>query len=573
MNDPSPPGAGLPPATSLTLIFAGVLLLVGSWTLPVNLKSLSPALLREAGRGTPSLTDFGLQLVESEKPGPAAMVLAAAQKVGDPGAAKLANALTAFGERQREFVAWGGWDPILDPLFNLKENTGRTGSTPVLTFFIPEEARNSLRRYLAKSRSPGVQAVLQTREITRMARFVPATQPGGQPLDSVILLTALLYQGEHLSPSLQREIKRMADDALRIRQLGELEWTYLDLLALGRRLNWVQLGELLRLTNDAQTVNEFAHLAQVAPDQLPLLYAAALFTGSADSVERYLLAYGKVGAADLQLALGFRQGAVEQLLLRQVPVNRGMTAPLDYFGAFPLLHPKLALVAKYLGYFLGAFLLLRALDRWLFAPLRRAAQRAGVIKMLPRVQSGVFALLIAFVIIITTEPFLLRAAPPSEYRVKLVIPVLGNAATPAPAPSTSNPSTMDKSTIISIGIFALFQVVIYLICLMKISEIDRQNLPPALKLRLMENEENLFDSGLYVGMTGTATALVLQVLGVIEPNLLAAYSSNLFGIVCVAFVKIRHVRGYKRQLIMEAQQIATPTGPTAPTARTAPLAS
>jgi hypothetical protein len=308
----------------------------------------------------------------------------------------------------------------------------------------------------------------------------------------------------------------------------------------------------------------------VAPDQLPLLYAAALFTGSADSVERYLLAYGKVGAADLQLALGFRQGAVEQLLLRQVPVNHGITAPLDYFGAFPLLHPKLALVAKYLGYFLGSFLLLRALDRWLFAPLRRAAQRAGVIKMLPRVQSGVFALLIAFVIIITTEPFLLRAAPPSEYRVKLVIPVLGNAATPAPAPSTSNPSTMDKSTIISIGIFALFQVVIYLICLMKISEIDRQNLPPALKLRLMENEENLFDSGLYVGMTGTATALVLQVLGVIEPNLLAAYSSNLFGIVCVAFVKIRHVRGYKRQLIMEAQQISAPT---APTARTAPLAS
>ena len=177
-----------------------------------------------------------------------------------------------------------------------------------------------------------------------------------------------------------------------------------------------------------------------------------------------------------------------------------------------------------------------------------------------------FALLIAFVIIITTEPFLLRAAPPSEYRVKLVIPVLANVATPAPAPLTSNPSTMDKSTIISIGIFALFQIVIYMICLMKISEIDRQDLPPALKLRLMENEENLFDSGLYVGMTGTATALVLQVLGVIDPNLLAAYSSNLFGIVCVAFVKIRHVRGYKRQLIMAAQRLAAPAAPTTPLA-------
>ena len=51
----------------------------------------------------------------------------------------------------------------------------------------------------------------------------------------------------------------------------------------------------------------------------------------------------------------------------------------------------------------------------------------------------------------------------------------------------------------------------------------------------------------------TATALVLQVLGIIEPNLLAAYSSNLFGITCVALVKIRHVRPYKRLLILESQ--------------------
>ena len=52
---------------------------------------------------------------------------------------------------------------------------------------------------------------------------------------------------------------------------------------------------------------------------------------------------------------------------------------------------------------------------------------------------------------------------------------------------------------------------------------------------------------------GTATALVLQVLGVIQPNLLAAYSSNLFGIVCVALIKIRHVRPFKRQLILAGQ--------------------
>ena len=50
------------------------------------------------------------------------------------------------------------------------------------------------------------------------------------------------------------------------------------------------------------------------------------------------------------------------------------------------------------------------------------------------------------------------------------------------------------------------------------------------------------------------------------PNLLAAYSSNLFGIVCVAFVKIRHVRGYKRRLILAAQGVAVPVSPSAPIA-------
>ena len=216
--------------------------------------------------------------------------------------------------------------------------------------------------------------------------------------------------------------------------------------------------------------------------------------------------------------------------------------------------------------FLGAFLLLRGVDRWLFLPVRRAAGAALTARLLPRIQSGVIALLVSFVVIVTTEPFLLQAAPPSEYRVRLVIPVLANLASPAPAPSNPASVTMDKSTIISIGVFALLQVVTYLTCLWKISEIDRQDMPPPLKLRLMENEENLFDSGLYVGMIGTATALVLQVLGIIEPNLLAAYSSNLFGIVCVALVKIRHVRGYKRRLILAQVAAAAAAAPANPVA-------
>ncbi len=541
------------PLAALGSVAAGLVLAVAAWMLPVNLKSVSPALLREAGHETASVTELGRQLVAAEKIGPAELVLNAARTINDPGAPTLATAVAGLAAHQAELVAWGGWDPFLDPLFKLRDSNAPATSTPVLTFLLPEKARGTLRTYLENSRSLGVQALLKTRALTATGRFVPSMQPGGQPLDAVTLLTALLYQGEHLSPSLQRELRASAEAAVTDRQLGELEPFFIDLLSLGQRLNWIQLCELLRRTEDSKTVSEYAHLARVAPDQLALIYTAALFSDSADNVATYLIQYGKAGIEDLQLALTLGQGAVRQLLLRQVPVNRTASPAIGATANLALLHPQLALVIKYLGYLVGAFLVFRGLDRGLF-PVRDA----GATLALPRAKSGVLALFFAVLLILATEPFLLKAAPPSEFKLRLVLPVLVTSTElPSPA-SDKTPITMDTSTIISIGFFAALQVAMYLICLAKIRDVAGQPLPPLVKLRLMENEENLFDGGLYVGIGGTATALVLQVLGVIEPNLLAAYSSNLFGITCVALVKIRHVRPFKRQLIMDGQAEVQP---------------
>jgi hypothetical protein len=541
-------------APALFLLLAGLAVALGSWMLPVNLKSVSPALLRAAGEDTPTLAGEGRQLVEAEKIGPASLVLEAARSVGDPGAPELATELGQLEARQPSLVAWGGWDPFLDPLFNLRAPSGHATSTPVMTFLITERARDALRGYLENSGSLGVQAILGAHAIANTGRFVPASRPGGQPLDALILLTGLLYQGEHLSPSLQRELRGLAENAAAHNELGDLEPFFLDLLSLSRRLDWAQLSELLRRTEDTRTVGEYAHLSRVAPDQLPLIYAAALFTDSADRVATYLLQYGKPGAEDLRLALSDGQGAVRQLVLRQVPVNRQTGPALSAAGAMVLAHPQLMLAIKYLGYLAGMFLLLYGLDRWIVVPDRTGAT--------PPIKTGLLATLLAALIVVATEPFLLRAAPISDYQMGMRLPVLLAAPAPLSASSSPNNITMDTSTLISIGVFALLQVVMYLICLRKINEINEQNVSPQLKYRLMENEENLFDIGLYVGMMGTATALVLQVLGVIEPNLLAAYSSNLFGLVCVALVKIRHVRGFKRRLILEIQ-----------TAAPAPLAS
>jgi hypothetical protein len=240
------------------------------------------------------------------------------------------------------------------------------------------------------------------------------------------------------------------------------------------------------------------------------------------------------------------------LLLRQVPVNREAGPALGGTAALALLHPQVTLAIKYLGFLLGVYLVFRGLDRWIFPPTERAALS------LPRAKSGVLAFLFAALLVLVTEPFLLKAAPPSEYKARLVLPVLVNSPVTLATATDHTPMNMDTSTLLSIAFFAAIQIAMYLICLAKIREVALQTLPPLVKLKLMENEENLFDGGLYVGIGGTATALVLQVLGVIEPNLLAAYSSNLFGITCVALVKIRHVRPYKGRLIMEGQsEIAT----------------
>lgn len=536
-----------PPWAAGVLAVVGLLVAAGAWLLPVNVASVRPAVLRAAGAGTSTLGGYGRDLVDGDRMGAAALVLAAARMVGDPRGPALAEALGRAAERQPGLVAWGGWDPVLDPIFQLRGAPARAGSTPVLTFLLPEAARERLRTRLAASGAEGVRAVLPLRDLTATGRFVPATRPGGQPLEALLLLTGLLFEGGHLPAPLQRELRTLIQDARARRDLAPIEPFLTDLLSLARRLDWGQLTDLLRRTDGTRTIGEFAHLARVAPDQLPLIYAAALFSDSADRAAAYLLTYGRAGLADLKLALTLGQGAVRQLLQRQVPVNRANGPEIGGLADVALAHPRALVALKYLGLLVGVWLLLRGVDRWLVATGRTPASPGSFLHL----KSGVLALLFALLLILGSEPFLLRAAPASEFQLRLpvLVSISSSTATPPPPP----PPTMDASTLLSIGVFAALQVAMYVACLVKIRDIARQPVPALVRLRLMENEENLFDGGLYLGIAGTATALVLQVLGVIEPNLLAAYSSNLFGITCVALVKIRHVRPCKRQLILEGQ--------------------
>lgn len=538
--------SGLNPThRALVLVLAGALLLALALLLPVNVGAIPRALLTAAGGGTPSLTDRAEDLLEREKLGPAGLLLSTARTLSLPRTSALAEAVAASAVRTPAQVPWGGWDPMLEPLLPVVTLADPAKGAPVLTVMLPEKARQSVRAYLANSGSLGVQSLLRTAEVTLTASFTPARDAGGQPLDAVILMTALLYQGEHLSPALQRQLRTLAERAVARNDLGDLEAAYLDLVSLGSRLDWVSLSELLRRTSGLETLREYAHLARVAPDDFAVIYSAALLSGSADRVATYLLAFGRAGLEDVGLALRAGQGALDVLVDRQVPVNRAREASASWGAEFALLYPQAAVALRWFGIVAAAFCLLRGAVGWLF----REEKAVPV----PPLTTTVLAVVCGAVLILATEPFLLAAIPPSEFALRVAMPVLASLSDPSSLTSTPPTLAMDTSTLLSIGLFALLQLGWFFLCLRKITEIARSGLPPLVQLRLMENEENLFDGGLYLGIAGTATALVLQVLGLIQPNLLAAYSSNLFGIVCVALIKIRHVRPFKRQLILAGQ--------------------
>ena len=101
------------------------------------------------------------------------------------------------------------------------------------------------------------------------------------------------------------------------------------------------------------------------------------------------------------------------------------------------------------------------------------------------------------------------------------------------------------------GTFFLMQLVIFIFCLLRISQVKREEADHRLKVDILDNEENLFDLGLYVGLGGTVLSLILLlVLDVKQDALIGAYTSTLFGILFVAALKIFFVRPYRNHLLV-----------------------
>ncbi len=509
---------------------------------------MHPEVLQNAGVGTPGLVEVAVLAAQQQRPGPAERLQEAATVLQLPGLEVVTVTLATHSVTASEVLSLGGRDPAVAALLPSLADVSATHLPSAYEVFRPPARRAKLLTLLKQSRSPGVQALLQVLALPTR-EFVPAHQAGGEPLEAVVLVAATLYETERFSPTLAREVRELAEQSVRgDESAGErMEQFLLNLLSLSRRLDWTSLAELTRKIPDIPAFEQFAATVRQYPEDLPLLYAGALLSGDAAGVARHREAYGKIGLDGLSQALSAGAGAVVLLTREGHPLRPGSWSP-DVLANAVAQAPRAWALARSTLLITTAILGVAGLAALVFAgiPGRYGSPAWSDPTLL------FIALSAGILLIYASEPLPSRARPLADRRAFLDLGALTRQA-PVTSSYQLQKNIMESTTLITMVVFGVIQLAVYVICLRKIAEIYRLPAPPSVRLKLLENEENLFDSGLYVGIGGTAAALVMQVLQLVEANLLAAYSSNLMGIICVALVKIGHVRKARRQLIIECQ--------------------
>lgn len=211
---------------------------------------------------------------------------------------------------------------------------------------------------------------------------------------------------------------------------------------------------------------------------------------------------------------------------------------------------QFALIMKCLLYLVGGFLL--ALAMHFARPPVSTLELPLQVRGFHVAREFLFALGFLLVVLIVSEPFLAQESMAKATPFRLRIPTVGSAI----QPGTTNVITsfMDKSKILPMLLFFVLQALLYVTCVVKLAEIRRQRVGPRVKVKLLENEEHLFDAGLYLGFLGTIVSFIVYSISAAPTfPLMVAYSSTSFGILFVSFFKIFHLRPVRRRLLLEAE--------------------
>lgn len=564
----------------------GVVLLVGGLLVPAHLRAVDGRVLQRAGQGTASLVDGGRALAGSNQLGAAQLFLAAARTVGLGNSPELSDELDKLARAQPVLIITGSaergrvgdWFASVARPREFSTNQSAWCAEPFTELVVPAEHRTKALQLLETSRGPLVQALLQFRSLTNMVLFPPSTSTSGQALDTAIAIGGLLAETDHLAVGLRNTALVMATDALRGGNPEPLEQMLMDLMSLGQRFNWGQLAAFVEPIPDGETLRVLADAVR-REDGVPEVYAAVGLTGDAAGVAKYLTTFSETGLNDLRWSLGCGAGGVSELLKRNQQLCHsgfcervaGLASSGESFALVPDYSrsaPRLALALKWLLYLLGGFLLAAALH---FARRVTPLEKPLEVRGIHLAREFLFALGFLLVVLLLSEPFLAQGNQKGESSFRLRLPMVGSVV-PAGNPGVHS-TIMNQISLLTMLLFFVLQALLYVASLVKLAEIRRQKAPPRMKLKLLENEDHLFDAGLYLGFLGTIISLILVSLGVFkQPSLMAAYSSTSFGILFVVVFKILNLRPARRQLLLEAEAESTVRlAPSAATPLTAPL--
>lgn len=536
--------------TILGLVLLGLGLLI-----PAHLRAVDASVVLSAGRQGDSLLQRGKSLVESGRLGAAQLLVLAAHTVQMSGWDRLGDAVTNRAMQNPAALYWGN-DTRVKSLFN-----SEPGDNSFSAFIVQRENREAALADLGKSQSAAVQELLRSRALQHTVLLPSSSSVGGQAFDAVVAVCGLLLDGNHLTVPLGRYIQEQASQANRGSGSQALEQVLMDFGSLGEHLNWDQLTVMVAEIPDATTLHQLADETSAANERLPLLFAAVQLSDDPGAVASYVAKYPKTGLDDISSSLWYGANGVKELVdsgqrfytsgtMRWVATRTPLGGLYYFAAARSLQNPWLVLAAKWLCYLLAGFLFAAALhfSRRPASGLEQPLQVRGF----HLAREFLFSLGFLLMVLLLSEPFLAQESQKGGgVSFRLHLPMAGGSI-PAGIAGIKQ-TVMNPTILLTLLVFFVLQALIYVSCLVKLAEIRRQQVPPRMKLKLLENEDHLFDAGLYLGFVGTIVSLIIASLGLVKFSLMAAYSSTSFGIIFVVIFKIFHLRPARRKLLLEAE--------------------
>jgi hypothetical protein len=543
----------------------GIALVVGM-VFPFYFRGIAPDLLKKAGHDSLQLSSVADQLIDYGRISP---VFEIKHVVPD---LEVDDRLYQLATTNPDYFYSGGAAPYLEEIvrrlaIDKSEFLKPTTVTELLT---PREHRAYLRDFLSRSRNSNVSEILRNGDMKGTVVFSPVSSAAGTPLEIAILTTALLIQAEEIPRDFASDLSDIAYAANEgdPRAVEQMENIYLSTLSLAKRFQWVSLCELMRNIHSVEEQLRMAAVFRQYSSERSLLFSVFMLCDTPSSAFEFIDLYGNKALRDFEISLQSGKGALELLLERKSPIYETKSW-LAYFQAIEdwvldtpvyriAIHsPALTGVLKLLFLFsagLSFIILLR-----LVVNGTNSNYRGWVANILANMGNIAMAAAFAVIVWLTLEPEFLKQS------TQTASPLSIQFASANPFTNLKNDvmnnMEIDQVTLLILGLFFILQVAIYAYARVRLQEIKKMDIPSETKIRLIENEENLFDSGLYVGLGGTVASLIMLALKIVEASLMAAYASTLFGIIFVAILKIFSVRPYRNDLILSAKDEQTPPPP------------